>query len=128
ASSLLALAGGDPERITGALVFEAAAAKDPLAQGLVDGACRALGACIGGIVNALDPELIVVTGGVAASLARFEPQIRAAVSVHALAHPLARTRIRFVPTDKRQTVRGGAALVLYELGRRGERPATVSRT
>jgi hypothetical protein len=29
------------------------------------------------------------------------------------------TTVHFVPTDKGNTVRGGAALVLYELGRRG---------
>ncbi len=121
ASSLLRLAGGDPQQITAALVFEAAAAQDELARGLVDAACQALGAGIGAIMHAVDPELIVITGGVAASLARCESQIVAAIGRYALAHALARTRIRLAPTDKRQTVRGGAALVLYELRRRGGR-------
>lgn len=120
-SSLLALAGGNPQRITAALVFEAAATGDALARELVDTACRALGAAIGAIIHAVDPEMIVITGGVAASLAHYEPEVAACVGRYALAHALASTRIRFAPTDKRRTVRGGAALVLYELDRRGAR-------
>jgi glucokinase len=128
ASSLPELAGGDRQAITAALIFEAARCGDRLARALVDKACGALGVAVGTIINVLDPGLIIITGGVAASLARFEEQIRAAVAAHALVPALAGTSVRFVPADKRETVRGGAALVLHELNRRGERPATVSST
>jgi glucokinase len=128
ASSLPELAGDDRQAITAALIFEAARRGDRLARALVDKACWALGVAVATIINVLDPGLIIITGGVAASLARFEEQIRAAVAAHALALALAGTSIRFVPADKQQTVRGGAALVLDELKRRGERPATVSST
>jgi glucokinase len=128
ASSLSRLADGGLQGITAALIFEAAEAGDLLARQLVDGSCQALGVAIGTIINTFDPGLIIITGGVAASLARFERDIRAAVAAHALAPALAGTSIRFVPADKRQTVQGGAALVLYELKRREERPATVSWT
>jgi glucokinase len=128
ASSLSRLAAGDLQEITAARIFEAAEAGDPLARQLVDGACQALGVALGAIINAVDPGLIIITGGVATSLTRFEPHVRAAVAAQALAPALAGTSIRFVPEDKRQAVRGGAALVLYELNRRGERPAPVSST
>jgi glucokinase len=126
-SSLHPPTGVRAPEITAARVFEAAAAGDALGRQLVERACQALGAGIGAIINAVDPELLVITGGVAASLAGHEAEILTSVGHHALAHALARTRIRFVPTDKRQTVRGGAALVLYELDRRGERTATGGR-
>ncbi len=41
---------------------------DPIAVQLVDDAARALGAAIGGIVNFLSPELIVIGGGVTGAL------------------------------------------------------------
>lgn len=116
---LLAAAGGDPARITAPLVFEAAAAGDPLAAGLVEEACRALGAMIGIIVNGLNPEVIVITGGVAAALVPLAEKILEAASQYAFARALGATRVSVVPGDKRVTTRGAAALVLYELGQRG---------
>jgi glucokinase len=99
-------------------VFRAAAAGDPVAAAVVDDACRALGAMLGTIVNGLNPEAVIVTGGVAGSLAALEKRILAAAAGHAFARALAATRITFVPGDKRLTVRGAAALVLYERERR----------
>jgi predicted NBD/HSP70 family sugar kinase len=85
---------------------------------VVDEACRALGAMLATIVNGLNPDVVVVTGGVAASLAALEKRILAAAAEHAFARALAATRISIVPGDKRLTMRGGAALVLYERERR----------
>ncbi|MBI4269191.1 MAG: ROK family protein [Candidatus Rokubacteria bacterium] len=117
-SALLALAGGDGAQITAALVFRTAADGDPLAGALVDEACEALAASLAGIVNALDPEVLVITGGVVASLLPLEADIRRRVARCALSRSLDETRIHFVAADKRATVLGGAALALYELGRR----------
>jgi glucokinase len=120
ASKVLALAGGDPGRITAALVFEASAAGDPPAGAIVARACDALGAGIAGIVNALNPELVVVTGGVVDSFARLESRVVESTRRYALPQALAGTRVRLVPADKRRTVLGGAALALSRL-------ATVDR-
>jgi glucokinase len=117
-SALLALAGGDPARIDAALVFRAAAERDPVAAELVDEACEALGAGLGGIANAVDPEVIVVTGGVVASLLPLEADVRRRAARYALGPALDKTQLHFVAADKRSTVRGGAALVLYEQRRR----------
>jgi glucokinase len=111
---LLTAAGGDPEAITSALVFRLAATGDAAAAAVVDEACRALGAMIGTIVNGLNPEAIVVTGGVAASLVPLEKRILAAAGEYAFPRALAATRVTIVVADKRTTMRGAAALVLYE--------------
>ena len=124
-SQLLALAGGDPANIKAALVFQAAAAGDPIAAAMVEEACEALGAGLGGIMNTLNPEVIVITGGVMASLLPLEDDIRRRAARFALPGILAETRIHFVAPDKRATVLGGAALVLYELGRRSAANASV---
>lgn len=111
---LRAAAGGEPGAITAALVFRAAAAGDTLATAVVDEACQALGAMLGTIVNGLNPEAIVVTGGVAESLAALEKRILAAAGQYAFPRALAATRVTIVPADKRTSMRGAAALVLYE--------------
>ncbi len=110
-------AGGDPMAISAPMVFAAAAEKDPIAAAIVEEACVALGAMIGVIVNGLNPEIVVITGGVAASLAPLENRVLRAAGEFAFDRALVRTRVRIVPADKRFTARGGAALVLYETGR-----------
>lgn len=118
-AAILRAAGGDPQGITASTVFAAAAAGDAQADAIVEEACRALGAMIGVIVNGLNPEVIVITGGVAAALASLDKRVVAAAAAHAFAPALAATRIVIQPGDKRVTMRGAAALVLYELADRG---------
>jgi glucokinase len=114
-------AGDDAGAVTAEAVFAAAAAGDAPARGLVERAYRALGAGIGLVVNALNPEVLVVTGGVVRSLASAQATILRHTRDYALADALAGTRVHFVAGDKSQTVRGGAALVLYERGHRAAR-------
>jgi glucokinase len=118
-SAVLARAGGDPAHVGAAVLFEAAAAGDALARSVVDEACEALAIGIGTLVNLLNPELIVITGGVAVSLAPLRDDILRRARRRALPAALDATSLRVVPADKRSTVRGGAALVLYELAQRG---------
>jgi glucokinase len=120
-AALLQAAHGDPLAITAALVFQLAQDGDALAQGLVAEACQAMGATLATIVNGLNPEVVVVTGGVAASLAPLETRILRAAAEYALHQALARTRITIVPGDKRTTMRGAAALVLYEMDAKNTR-------
>ncbi len=117
-SALLARAGGDPQAITAPMVFAAARGGDAVAGALVTEACEALAACLGAIVNALNPDLILVTGGVAASLEPLAVDILQRARRYALAPALDDTRVQFAIADKGSTVRGGAALVLYETARR----------
>jgi glucokinase len=111
---LLIAAAGDPMNITATLVFEVAAAGDPLAQAIVEEALQALGAVVGMVVNGLNPEVVVITGGIMSSLAPLQTRILEAAGEYALSQALARTRVAIVPGDKRVTMRGAAALVLYE--------------
>ncbi|HKZ08438.1 MAG TPA: ROK family protein [Methylomirabilota bacterium] len=116
-SNMLALARGDLAAITAETVFAAAAQRDGLAGAMVERACRALGAGLALVVNGLNPEVIVVTGGVVKSLLPLRAEIARRTQEYALAEVLAGTAIHLIPGEKRQTVRGGAALVLHELAR-----------
>ena len=66
-SILLELAGDQPSRITGALVSEAAHAGDEFAAEVLQRAGRWLGAGLASLVNAFDPNVIVIGGGGAAA-------------------------------------------------------------
>jgi len=112
---LRAAAGGDPSRIDAPLVFRLAAEGEPAAAAVIDDACRALGAILGVVINGLNPEVIVVTGGVTASFVALEKRVLAAAAEHAFKRALATTRIVIVPGDKRLSMRGAGALALYEL-------------
>ena len=63
-SAVLAAAGGDPANINAKIVIDAAREKDPLAVSLYDRYIRNLGQAIANVVNFLDPEIIVLGGGV----------------------------------------------------------------
>jgi len=67
----------------------------------------------------LAPERLIVAGGVVAeSLKPLELRILTYLERYAFARALESTRIEIVPQTKQSTVRGGAALVQYEVERR----------
>jgi glucokinase len=102
-------------------VFRAAEAGDADAREVIEEACQAVGAAIGGIANAFNPDVIVLTGGILKSLGPLEPRILEHAADYGFAPALADAKIHFVPGYKHQTVRGGAALVQYEQARRTAR-------
>ncbi|MBI4261041.1 MAG: ROK family protein, partial [Actinobacteria bacterium] len=67
ASLIAELAGGEPDLVTGPLVTEAASRGDGMARRVLAGVGRRLGEGIAGLVNVLDPEVVVVGGGAAAA-------------------------------------------------------------
>ncbi|MFG2606094.1 ROK family transcriptional regulator [Streptomyces sp. NPDC048514] len=109
-----------------------AAAGDPIALKVLGDTARYLGAAISGLVNLLNPEVVVLSSWVAARLG--EPlleEVRRAVARHALRRPLAATEIVLspIPTDP---VSLGAATFALEgalrpVGRRGTPSPLPSR-
>ena len=85
--SLIAEAsGGDPDRATGAVVFDAARRGDPLARDILDGVSRALGAGLVNVLHILDPDVIVAGGGVTQSWEYLRPAVEDYVRGHAMPH------------------------------------------
>jgi glucokinase len=125
ASALLGLAGGRLEAITPRVVFAAASRGDRVAASIVDRVLEALGAALGAAMNVLDPELIIVTGGVANSLVGLEAEVRRHTARFTLPPAFASARILIVPSGKHETVRGGAALARYEHARRTRTVVTI---
>ena len=65
ARRMLDLAGGDPEKITGPEVTQAARASDPAAVEIFREVARAIGYGIANLAATLDPAVFVIGGGVA---------------------------------------------------------------
>jgi glucokinase len=61
--SLALLAGGDPDAVTGVTVTRASREGDPVAIGILHEVGRRLGEGIAGLINVLDPQVVVVGGG-----------------------------------------------------------------
>jgi glucokinase len=103
--------------VTAREVFALARQGEAAAAALVGEVCEALGAGLAVVVNGLNPEWLLVGGGVAESLRPLRREILASVGRYAYAGALAATRIEIVGLDKIASVRGGAALVQYEAER-----------
>jgi len=64
ASAIPALVGGSLDQVTARIVYQAAHAGDALALEIVRDTARFLGAGVANLVNILNPDVIIVTGGV----------------------------------------------------------------
>lgn len=62
---LLKMAGGDPESVTAQIVFDAAAAGDPAALEVTTPILERLGRGVANMASILDPDLVLLGGGIA---------------------------------------------------------------
>lgn len=83
-SLVLELAGGSTKAITARVVLQAAAAGDAMANDILDTAIFYLGITLGSLLNAFDPEVLVLGGGVAHALKPYWERLMEAVRTHAL--------------------------------------------
>ena len=67
-----ALSAMDRESITSEVVFQEAAAGDPLAQDIVEDVLQALGVGLTNILHLYNPDLVVLGGGVSVGLEQLE--------------------------------------------------------
>jgi len=75
-SSLLDLAGGKLDHLTSQMVGQAAAAGDPAASEVLQETIELLSFWFGNIIDLLEPDVMIVGGGVASMLQPFFGQIR----------------------------------------------------
>ena len=92
-AKLRAWVGDKPAALTAELVARAANDGDEMARAVIDAAARALGFGIGTAISLLNPELVVVGGGVSKAGQRYWSEMRAA----ARANTLPQMRVAIVP-------------------------------
>jgi glucokinase len=78
-STLLAMAHGDMEQLTAAMVYEAATQGDAVALEVVHDTARFLGPGVANLLNLLNPDVLVLAGGVTQAGARLFEPLRAEV-------------------------------------------------
>jgi len=116
-SVVATLAGGVPEDVNGQVVTEAAHRGDPVALEVLAEVGRRLGEGIAGLVNVLDPQVVVVGGGaVDAGAPLLDPARRACEG--AIEGAAYRPAVPIVPAEMGNDAGaiGAASLALEELG------------
>jgi glucokinase len=124
ASSLLDLAGGKLDHLTSHMVGQAAAAGDPAASEVLQETVELLSFWFGNIVDLLEPDVMIVGGGVASMLQPFFGEIRdrlpgCCVNQRCKEIPLVSARY-----GEDSGVAGGAALC-FEAPRDGSGPEAI---
>jgi glucokinase len=76
-STLLAMAGGKSDAVTSEMVAKSYATGDPLAKEVMQETLDLLAYWLGNVIDLLEPDVIVIGGGVSAMLAPFLEDIRA---------------------------------------------------
>jgi glucokinase len=121
-SSRLGVALAEGREVTGELVAAASREGDPAAQAVVQRAGRSLGAGITGIVNAFNPEVVVVGGGVMAMGELLLGPAREVVSERALPPTREAVRIEAAGLGEEAGMLGAATLALDMIGAGGQAP------
>lgn len=114
AALFLALAGGDAAAIRAEHLFQAAREGDAAAQAIVDRAARILGIALGNLINGLNPELILLGGGVMAAADLLLEPARTWARRYSFASAFAVAKIGVASFDKQSGIKGAAALFLAE--------------
>ena len=114
-SPSIAAFAGSADKVTGHAVFAAAAAGDTVARQIVRDWAEHLAAGISNLVVAIDPDVIIIGGGLSSSFPHYERDLQEALS--RIAHPFARHSIRVVPArlGSRAGLTGAAKLALDSL-------------
>lgn len=74
--TLIELAKGDPDAVTSENVAQAYAAGDPLAREILEETIQLLTAWLSNIVDLLDPDILVIGGGVSLMMQPFYPELK----------------------------------------------------
>lgn len=115
ASPLLAeLAGGKPEQLNAQTVFAAANRGDKASLKIIGNAMRAIGVFIGGVINFLDLELIILEGGLSRADSPYIDMLKEAVNTSKMALAGRGARIVVSELGADATAIGAAAMVVEQ--------------
>ncbi|MBQ6508205.1 MAG: ROK family protein [Flexilinea sp.] len=112
-SYIVEIANGDPKAVTGFQVFEAVKEGDPFAKEIVEYCAKAIGAAAVSMIHALNPDIILLSGGVAEQGDLLVAPIREYVRTYSL-YNTRNTPVRIAELGSKAGVVGAAALILAE--------------
>lgn len=115
-SNLLSLVDDEVEKVNTGTVVKAATEGDRLCQAVIAETARSLGAGIANVINLLNPQMVIVGGGVAKAGEILMRPLREQIQRYAL--PIAYKIVKIVRAELGDAggIVGGAALVMEQLG------------
>ncbi|HEX7066383.1 MAG TPA: ROK family transcriptional regulator [Bacillales bacterium] len=114
-SLLTELVEGDLESITGEWVHKAAEKGDQLSKEILSEAGRYLGIGLTNLIHTVNPDRIVIGGGVAKSGDYILKSVKATIAQRALTNEAKRTSIHLSKLGEQATAIGAVSLLLVEL-------------
>jgi glucokinase len=117
ASMLKTMVDGDLEQLTAAIVYDAANKGDALAHEIVRDTARFLGAGIANLLNILNPDVVVIVGGVTLAGERLFEPLRAEVKRRAFRPAVESCRV--VPGDLSGTAGLVGAVATFKMQKMG---------
>ncbi|MHB8926482.1 MAG: ROK family protein [Bacillota bacterium] len=118
---MVAMVGGQVDRIDASVVAQAARQGDPVAWEIIELTALYLGIGIANYINLVNPELVIIGGGVAQAGELFLAPVRRVVAQRAMKVQAAAARVVPARLGEDAGVIGAAALVLERLGESGPR-------
>lgn len=114
-SLILNLAGGNPDSIEAKTVFDAAKQGDSLALEIIHEAIEYIGIAIAGIINFLDPELIILEGGVSRAGKILTEGLQKVIGRRQMKYAGKHTRVAISELGMNATAIGAASFLLKRL-------------
>jgi glucokinase len=111
---MLAAAGGAVDKLTAEIVVNAADDGDPLAQEILQSSADRLAIWLGGIIDLLEPEVIVIGGGFGRVMMRYASRMRDKLKNWAINPNRGRVKILNAHFRSQSALVGGAALWLAQ--------------
>ena len=115
ARRLLELCESSPEKINLKHIFQAAKENDPLAAELLDRAAKQLGIKLAFLVNLLNPEAVIIGGGLEEAGEIFLNTVRSAVNAWAFEEMASSARIVYSTLGENSVSLGAASLVMRQV-------------
>lgn len=114
-TKILDLASGNIDKIEGHIIYQAAMKGDLLAKEVLQKAGRNLGVGISNLINMLNPQLVVLSGGVSKAGSFILEAVKAEVHRRVLTDDAKKTNIVISKLGDRGTAIGAVTLILSEL-------------
>lgn len=115
AARIIELADNKPDDISLKHIFHAGRENDPLASELLDRAAKQFGIKVAYLVNLLNPEVVVVGGGLEQAGERFLNVVKSTVDAWAFEEMSSRVRIVYSTLGENAVSLGAASLVMRQV-------------
>jgi glucokinase len=115
-STLIKKTRGTPAALTPKLIYQYAKAGDKLCLEINGTVCKYLAVAIGGIINIINPEMVILGGGVMSAGSIIMDGVRKFLPEYTLALPLKKCRLAYAKLSENAGVIGSGALALRKTG------------